>query len=109
MTIIPSKTYKLVNSDDGIVAIITIEGVQHIHAGTRSEQTHYELHIESVIFGGKNKFDSIKHYGKPKMDVNKKYLVFLSGSGIYSLLDFQRLDCIDCSSIIEACERKLRP
>lgn len=105
---ISSKTYKLVKSDDGIVAVITIEGVQHIHLETRSEQTHYKLQIESVIFGEKNKFDSIKHYGKPKMEVDKKYLVFLSGSGIYSLLDFQRLDCVDCAGIIEACKRKLQ-
>ncbi len=105
---ISTDTFKTVKSDDGIVAIVTIESAEHIRKGTRSEQVHYKVKIENEIFGKPYKFNTIKHYGKPKIEVDKKYLVFLSGSGLFSILDFQRLDCDGCDDIIETCIEKLK-
>ncbi len=105
---ISADTFKTVKSDDGIVAIVTIKSVEHIRKGTRSEQVHYKVFIENQIFGESYKLNSIKHYGKPQIEMNEKYLVFLSGSDLFSLLDFYKLNCDNCNDIIKICKEKLK-
>lgn len=104
---ITTETFKTVKSDDGIVAIVTIKNVAHTRIGTRSEQSHYKVLVEHQIYGKPYDLKSIKHYGKPKIEVDKKYLVFLSGSGRYALVDFQKLECNNCDTIIEICKEKI--
>ncbi|MBV1880542.1 MAG: hypothetical protein KUG82_02870 [Pseudomonadales bacterium] len=101
----PKESLTGVKLNSGIVAIVTVKEVNPILEGTRSASVIIKANLNDVVYGNIEEGRSLARSGKVSITVGDKLIVVLADlkkyQPHYHLEEYQVIDCMDCSKIIE--------